>query len=546
MSTTSHDDLTVILGDHTLGEDGLDGLVGLSNNESDIFSASSGNDIQIGSAGNDTLSGGAGGDALFGDYFDDWENYLDGSGSTSGASGGGSATVFNDYLDGGAGEDLLVGGMGNDTLKGGDGDDVLFGDTFGDAQGTHGWGNGWEDPRFDADTGANSESYSFDDLILGGAGNDIAYGQLGADEIYGGQGSDTIYGGVGNDTISGDIQSGETETVILLNETFDSGGGSFTYSDDEFRGTSNPGYAQGLSASGSGTDGRIGVLLGGINGTDITDGMSGGFSNTFNVSEATTGTQITFTYLLDASSPLDNDEYADVLISIDGQLFGLNGNDYVERITGGGDSGWQTVTVDVGNLSAGNHEITLGGYLNKKTSSNEDAFIKFSDVKIEGGVEVASDTSDDVLFGGEGDDNVSGGAGNDQLSGGEGIDTIQGGAGNDTIYGGGQEGGNVQILNETFTSSDGGFSYADGGFRGADSSNYASGVYDSGAGDIAITLGGDDTADDFDMAGAFTKSFTVSDATTDTTVSFQYRFTHADGYESDEYAEVLVEIDGQL
>ncbi|CAN0556334.1 unnamed protein product, partial [Laminaria digitata] len=225
--------------------------------------------------------------------------------------------------------------------------------------------------------------------------------------------------------------------------------------------------------------------------------MSGGFSNTFNVSEATTGTQITFTYLLDASSPLDNDEYADVLISIDGQLFGLNGNDYVERITGGGDSGWQTVTVDVGNLSAGNHEITLGGYLNKKTSSNEDAFIKFSDVKIEGGVEVASDTSDD-------------------------------------------------ILNETFTSSDGGFTYSDGGFRGAGSSNYASGVYDSGAGDIAITLGGDDTADDFDMAGAFTKSFTVSDATTDTTVSFQYRFTHADGYESDEYAEVLVEIDGQL
>ncbi|CAN0598112.1 unnamed protein product, partial [Laminaria digitata] len=53
------------------------------------------------------------------------------------------------------------------------------------------------------------------------------------------------YGGVGNDTISGDIQSGETETVILLNETFDSGAGSFSYADDEFRGTSNPGYVEG-------------------------------------------------------------------------------------------------------------------------------------------------------------------------------------------------------------------------------------------------------------------------------------------------------------
>ena len=142
-----------------------------------VFVASSGNDIQLGSAGNDTLSGGAGGDALFGDYFDDWENYLAGSGSGSGKGsgfrlGGGSATVFNDYLEGGAGEDLLVGGMGNDTLKGGDDADVLFGDTFGDAQGTHGWGSGWEDPRFDADTGASSSSttYTFDDLILGGAG----------------------------------------------------------------------------------------------------------------------------------------------------------------------------------------------------------------------------------------------------------------------------------------------------------------------------------------------------------------------------------------
>ncbi len=53
-----------------------------------VFVASSGNDIQLGSAGNDTLSGGAGGDALFGDYFDDWENYLAGSGSGSGTGSG--------------------------------------------------------------------------------------------------------------------------------------------------------------------------------------------------------------------------------------------------------------------------------------------------------------------------------------------------------------------------------------------------------------------------------------------------------------------------
>ena len=93
MSTKSYDDLTVILGDHTLGEDGIDGLVGVSNNESDVFVASSGNDIQLGSAGNDTLSGGAGGDALFGDYFDDWENYLAGSGSGSGKGSGSGSSI---------------------------------------------------------------------------------------------------------------------------------------------------------------------------------------------------------------------------------------------------------------------------------------------------------------------------------------------------------------------------------------------------------------------------------------------------------------------
>jgi len=629
MSTKSYDDLTVILGDHTLGEDGIDGLVGVSNNESDVFVASSGNDIQLGSAGNDTLSGGAGGDALFGDYFDDWENYLAGSGSGSGKGSGsgssikgGSATVFNDYLEGGAGEDLLVGGMGNDTLKGGDDADVLFGDTFGDAQGTHGWGSGWEDPRFDADTGASSSSttYTFDDLILGGAGNDIAYGQLGDDEIYGGQGEDTLYGGVGNDTISGDIQSGESETVTLLNETFDNGAGSFTYADDTFRGTDNPGYAEGYTASGSGTDGRVGVFLGGVNGTDILDGMSGVFSKTLNVSQATTGTEITFTYQLDAASKLDNNEYADVLISIDGQLYGLNGNDYVERITGGGDSGWQTVTIDVGNLSAGNHEITLGGFLNRKDKSNEDAFIKFSDVKIEGQVAVAADDSDDTLYGDAGDDTLSGGAGNDtieggtgnddldggtgndDLDGGQGNDTLEGGAGNDTLIGGsgvdtlnggadqddisggtgndiidggtgndnitggqgvdniqggdgndviygGQEGltsSEVTVLSEDFTSSDGGFVYSDGAFRGSSEGAYESGAYNSGNGEITVSLGGIDGDDITDMSGGFSKTFTVDNTSTGTEVTFRYRLQMSAEFESDEYGEVLISIDGQL
>ena len=141
--------------------------------------------------------------------------------------------------------------------------------------------------------------------------------------------------------------------------------------------------------------------------------------------------------MLDAASQLENDEYADVLIAIDGQLFGLDGNDYVVRDYGGGDNdGWQTVTIDIGNLSAGPHTVTLGGFLNKKTHSNEDAFIKFSDVEIAGAVPVGEDTGDDALYGGAGDDSLVGGAGNDTLEGGTGNDILDGGTGNDTLDGG--------------------------------------------------------------------------------------------------------------
>ena len=294
-----------------------------------------------------------------------------------------------------------------------------------------------------------------------------------------------------------------------------------------------------------GTEGRIGVLLGGIDGDDIY-GMSGAFSNTFNIAADATDAQVTITYKLEAANPFENDEYAEVLVEIDGQLYGLNGNDYVTRISGGGDSGWQTVTIDVGDLSSGDHTIKLGGYVNKKTYSDEDAFIKFADVEVTGTVAGAEDDSDDTLFGDAGVDTLFGQAGDDLLSGGQGVDTIQGGAGNDTIYGGGKDGGNVEVLSENFNSNDGGFTYSDGNFRGAGSSGYASGNYDAGNGEIAITLGGDDTTDSYDMAGAFTKDFTVSETATDSTLTFSYRLTHADGFESNEYSEVLVEIDGQL
>ncbi len=242
----------------------------------------------------------------------------------------------------------------------------------------------------------------------------------------------------------------------------------------------------------------MGVDLGGINNTNIY-GMSGGFSNTFNVGADASNVEMTFTYKLDAHKKLDSNEHADVLVAIDGQLHGLNGNDYVVRDWGGGDNdGWQTITINLGNLTAGDHTITLGGYLNQKTKKNEDATIEFSDVEIKGDVPVGDDTGDDVLDGGAGDDSLFGGAGNDTLDGGEGNDTLEGGTGNDSLDGGAGDddldgGDGVDVLdggagNDTLDGGDGNDTLQGG--AGNDTLDGGDGYFDEltgGAGNDTLT-----------------------------------------------------------
>lgn len=114
----------------------------------DWVDAGDGNHMVRGGAGDDTLIGGAGADKLYGGSGDDvlmgdGPNAGGGSGSGSGrgrgsgsgsgsgshrGSGSGSAEVsFNDYQNGGSGDDTVLGQLGNDTLKGGSGNDFLDG-----------------------------------------------------------------------------------------------------------------------------------------------------------------------------------------------------------------------------------------------------------------------------------------------------------------------------------------------------------------------------------------------------------------------------------
>ncbi|MEP4380802.1 MAG: Ig-like domain-containing protein, partial [Alphaproteobacteria bacterium] len=149
--TRRNDDIRAKKGDDTVnagdGNDYVDGGAG-----NDWIDGGAGNDKLKGGAGNDTLIGGAGADQLYGGSGDDVlmgdgpNVYAGGSGSGrrngsgsgsgsghgshhgSGHGGSGSGHVsFNDYLNGGSGNDTVLGQLGDDTLKGGSGNDFLDG-----------------------------------------------------------------------------------------------------------------------------------------------------------------------------------------------------------------------------------------------------------------------------------------------------------------------------------------------------------------------------------------------------------------------------------
>lgn len=119
-----------------------------------------------------------------------------------------SATVFatggqgNDWMWGGAGNEVFVGDEGNDILFGGGGDDILLGGV-----GT--------DILFGCDG---------NDILIGGQGTDLLFGGNGNDALFGEQGNDILFGGLGDDLLSG----GEGNDILLDQQgrnTFDGGQG---------------------------------------------------------------------------------------------------------------------------------------------------------------------------------------------------------------------------------------------------------------------------------------------------------------------------------
>ena len=173
----------------------------------------------------------------------------------------------------------------------------------------------------------------------------------------------------------------------ILEAHFDTSSDGFEYRDDVFRGTGAPDYAAGLYLAAGGFDGGgLNVTLGNIDNNTI-NGMSGGWANGFVLASAADLT-LSFRYNLTLAADYENDEYGQVLVSIDDVLYGTGGNDYVHQINGNGNggspdsSGWQQVEVSLGTVSPGPHALVIGGYNNKKTYNNESTDVLIDDVVI--------------------------------------------------------------------------------------------------------------------------------------------------------------------
>ncbi|CUH50881.1 calcium-binding protein [Shimia marina] len=321
-------------------------------------------------------------------------------------------------------DDSLVGEAGNDTLDGGIGDDELIGGGAGD---TLIGGSG--DDYLDGGAGPGWVG----DLISVYDSNGLRFDQFGNplpendDVLLGGAGDDTLRGSAGHDTLDGgeanDQLSGGSGSDVLFgsggNDTLLGGG-----QDDTLSGGADNDDLTGGSGNDdmSGDDGDD--ILAGGSGSDTLDGGQGA-----DILGGGTGDDI-----------LDGGSGADSLAGSSGNDV-LNGGSGADTLSGGSGNDTLDGGSDADNLIGGSGEDALAGGDGADTLSGGNG----NDV-LEGGAGADSlrgGVDDDVLRGGEGrdqlrgdsgDDLIEGGNGNDYLSGASGSDTLDGGSGNDRLY----------------------------------------------------------------------------------------------------------------
>jgi len=204
--------------DSLLGEAGDDRMFGQTGN--DQMWGGDGNDIMMGftasneakqallagETDNDTMYGGSGNDLMMGGLGDDQLHGEAGADELQGGAG-------NDMLYGGTGNDRLFGQGGNDTIYGGEGDDLILGSTAANE----------EAPT--AEQPDNNWLYggAGNDVLLGGAGRDYLDGGQGADFMEGGKGDDTYIVNSVNDTILEKTNEGYDVVISSANYLLNTG-----------------------------------------------------------------------------------------------------------------------------------------------------------------------------------------------------------------------------------------------------------------------------------------------------------------------------------
>ena len=181
---------------------------------------------------------------------------------------------------------------------------------------------------------------------------------------------------------------GTTGSATIFQAHFDTGSDGFTYVDNAFRSAQQAAYASGSRvATGGFSGGGLNVVLGAIDNNDILN-MSSAWRRTFTLS-AQRHARVSLRFKLTQSPHYETDELSQVLLAIDGRLVSyVAGRDYLIQIAGNGaggsaiSTGWRQVTVDLGVLAAGSHTLTIGGFNNKKTDSDERTDVYIDDVSL--------------------------------------------------------------------------------------------------------------------------------------------------------------------
>ncbi len=165
--------------------------------------------------------------------------------------------------------------------------------------------------------------------------------------------------------------------AAALQADFNSGEDGFFYADDEFNDTDNPFFASGdhRISDGYQNSGCVHVKLGNVNGTDILNGMSGGWTTAFLVNNpAECRVRLRYRQVM---TNFDADECAQAMVKIDDGPVEI----LADLCGRGQDTGWEEKILHR-SLQPGDHTITVGGYNNKKTSAGEVADIYFDDIEV--------------------------------------------------------------------------------------------------------------------------------------------------------------------